>query len=63
MVKRVSFSKPVITGVVCLQIENKRLQWEEAARDRIRFKRRIDNTEAVLKSVLLNKLQEMRISN
>lgn len=63
MKKRVSFSKPIVTGVVWLQVEDRHSLWEEVARDRARFKRRIEQIEHILNPVLSKKIHEIRNNN
>ena len=52
---RVSFSDPIVTNIYELPIEDRKSDWEQLARDRARFLRRINQTEEQISNVIQNR--------
>lgn len=48
----VSFADPIVSSVYELAQEDRRSPWEEAARDRVRFQRKIAQIKLVLRPIL-----------
>lgn len=54
MNKRVTFSEPVVTHTYVLPEEDRTSIWEQYARDRVRFLRRIQFIEGKISNVIQN---------
>lgn len=56
--KKVRFNLPPVSFVYRMDYDRKS-EWEQVARDRVRFANRIKNVEKIITDVLLNKIKQM----